>query len=48
MELIRFALYLRFNPMALAVVASTTTLAVALASIAFDPGRGFQANHTEP
>lgn len=46
-ELIRFALYLRLNPVSLAVVTGTTIFAMALASIAFDPGRGLWARRTE-
>ena len=39
-ELIRFALYMRLEPVALAVVAGTTALFFLLAVAAYDPGRG--------
>ncbi|HEX5514799.1 MAG TPA: ABC transporter permease [Gammaproteobacteria bacterium] len=39
-ELIRFALYLRLQPQALAVVLATLALCFALAVLGYDPGRG--------
>ena len=42
-ELIRFALYGRFEPAAAAAVAGCTILFMAVAVIGYDPGRGFMA-----
>jgi len=39
-ELIRFALYLRLEPTALAVTAAGTIAFFALAMLGYDPGRG--------
>ncbi len=39
-ELVRFALYGAFNPVALAVVAGTAAVFFAAAAVAYDPGRG--------
>jgi len=46
-ELIRFALYLRLEPVALGVVAGCTILFLALATLAYDPGRGLWARRAE-
>ena len=40
-ELIRFALYLRLEPVALAVTCGTLALFFALSVLGYDPGRGF-------
>jgi ABC-2 type transport system permease protein len=45
-ELIRFALYGRFEPAALAIVAAATLVFAAAATYAFDPARGFRARLT--
>jgi ABC-2 type transport system permease protein len=47
-ELIRFALYLRFEPVACAVVLGTTLVFFLLAVIAYDPGRGVMARRGGP
>ena len=46
-ELIRFALYLRFEPVACTAVLGTLVLGMALATLAYDPGRGFWARRAE-
>jgi ABC-2 type transport system permease protein len=46
-ELIRFALHLRLEPVALAVVVVGTVIFLALATLAYDPGRGFWARRGE-
>lgn len=45
-ELIRFALYGRLEPIALAVVAATTAALLSAAIWAYDPARGFRAART--
>ena len=47
-ELIRFALYMRFEPVSLAVVVGTTALFFLLAVVAYDPGRGLMARRGGP
>jgi ABC-2 type transport system permease protein len=47
-ELIRFALYLRFEPVACAVVLGTTLVFFLLAVFAYDPGRGVMARRGGP
>ncbi len=42
-EVIRFALYLEFNPLSTAVVAGFAALFMALAVVGYDPGRGLMA-----
>ncbi len=46
-ELVRFALYLQLEPVALLVVGACFALCLALAALAFDPGRGLWARRTE-
>ena len=47
-ELVRFALYGRFEPVACAVVVGTGLLFFTLAVIAYDPGRGIMARRGGP
>lgn len=47
-ELIRFALYAKFNPLSLAVVAGCTVLFMVGAVLAYDPARGFLARRRDP
>lgn len=47
-ELVRFALYGRFEPIACAVVVGTTLVFFTLAVIAYDPGRGIMARRGGP
>ncbi len=47
-ELIRFALYLQIDWLALAVVAGCTVLFMVAAILAYDPSRGFLARRGEP
>ncbi len=42
-ELVRFALYLKFEPVAFVVVVAVTVVAFALSVFAYDPGRGVLA-----
>ncbi|QFU17497.1 ABC transporter permease [Microvirga thermotolerans] len=43
-EMIRFALYLRSDPLAIAVCGVTLVLGLTLAAFSYDPGRGFWAH----
>jgi ABC-2 type transport system permease protein len=45
-ELIRFALYLQFEPVALAVCAGAFVIFLAAAAWGYDPGRGFWARRS--
>ena len=47
-ELVRFALYGRFEPVACAFVVGTGLLFFTLAAIAYDPGRGIMARRGGP
>lgn len=47
-ELVRFALYLEFNPLAFAVVVGVTIVAFGLSAMAYDPGRGMLARRGGP
>ena len=47
-ELVRFALYGAFNPIAFAVVAGTTLFFFAAAVLAYDPGRGLMVRRGRP
>lgn len=47
-ELIRFALYLRFSPLACAIVVGTGLVFFLLAVIAYDPGRGVMSRRGGP
>jgi ABC-2 type transport system permease protein len=47
-ELIRFALYVKLEPTALAVVVGCTLLFMVGAVLAYDPARGFMARRREP
>lgn len=47
-ELVRFALYLQFEPTALAVVAGVTVVSFVLSVFAYDPGRGMLARRGGP
>ena len=47
-ELVRFALYLRFAPIPCAVVIGVTVVAFGLSAIAYDPGRGMLARRGGP
>ncbi|MDQ0467074.1 ABC transporter permease [Labrys wisconsinensis] len=47
-ELVRFALYAKFNPLAFAVVAGTTIVFFLAAVLAYDPGRGLMARRGGP
>ena len=42
-ELVRFALYLKFEPLSFAVVVGVTIVSFGLSAIAYDPGRGMLA-----
>ena len=39
-ELVRFALYLKFEPLSFVVVVAVTLVTIALSALAYDPGRG--------
>lgn len=47
-ELVRFALYLQFEPTAFAVVAGVTIVSFVLSVFAYDPGRGMLARRGGP
>ena len=47
-QLVRFALYGQFEPLAFAVVTGTTLAFFAMAVIAYDPGRGLMARRGGP
>ena len=47
-ELVRFALYLQFEPLSCAVVIGVTVVAFALSAFAYDPGRGMLARRGGP
>ncbi len=47
-ELVRFALYLQFAPLAFAVVVGVTIVAFGLSAMAYDPGRGMLARRGGP
>jgi ABC-2 type transport system permease protein len=47
-QLVRFALYGQFEPVACAVVVGTTLAFFTLAVIAYDPGRGIMARRGGP
>ena len=47
-ELVRFALYLQFDPLALSVVVAVTIVTFALSAVAYDPGRGMLARRGGP
>ena len=47
-QLVRFALYGQFEPLAFAVVAGTTLVFFAAAAFAYDPGRGIMARRGGP
>lgn len=47
-ELVRFALYLQFEPTAFAVVAGVTVVSFVLSVFAYDPGRGMLARRGGP
>ncbi len=47
-QLVRFALYVQFEPLACAVVVTTTLVFFAMAVIAYDPGRGLMARRGGP
>ncbi len=47
-ELVRFALYLQFEPLSCAVVVGVTVVSFAASAIAYDPGRGMLARRGGP
>ena len=47
-ELVRFALYLQFEPMACAIVVGVTVVSFILSIFAYDPGRGMLARRGGP
>ena len=47
-ELVRFALYLQFEPLSCAVVVGVTLVTFAAAALAYDPGRGMLARRGGP
>ena len=47
-ELVRFALYAKFEPLACAVVVGTGLLFFIMAAVAYDPGRGIMARRGGP
>ena len=47
-ELVRFALYLEFEPLSCAVVIAVTLVAFAASALAYDPGRGMLARRGGP
>ena len=47
-ELVRYALYLQFNPSAFAIVAGVTIVSFALSVLAYDPGRGMLTRRGGP
>ena len=47
-ELVRFALYLKFEPTSFLVVVAVTVVTFALSAVAYDPGRGMLARRGGP